>query len=76
MLLWHGQVPFCHSLMLKTFLSLPNHTIRVCVKGKRINCRVGYGREIPDEYIFYGNEKTTDKEKFAREAIKQWEIVP
>ena len=57
MLLWHGQVPFCYSLMFKKFLSLPNHSIRVCVKGKRINRGVGYGLEIPAEYIFYGNEK-------------------
>ena len=38
-----------------TFFS-PNHSIRVCVKGKRINRGVGYGLEIPAEYIFYGNE--------------------
>ena len=28
-----------------------------CVKGKRINRGTGYGLEIPDEYIFYDNEK-------------------
>ena len=43
--------------MFKKFLSLPNHSIRVCVKRKRINRGVGYGPEIPLEYIFYGNEK-------------------
>ena len=43
--------------MFKKFLSLPNHSIRVCVKGKRIIRRVGYGLEIPAEYIFYDNEK-------------------
>ena len=43
--------------MLKKFLSLPNYSIRVHVKGKRINRGVGYGLEIPAEYIFYGNEK-------------------
>ena len=37
--------------MFKKFLSLPNHSIRVCVKGN------GYGLEIPAEYIFYRNEK-------------------
>ena len=57
MFLWHGQVPFCYSLMSKKFLSLSNHSIRVCVKGKWINREVGYGLEIPDEYIFYGNDK-------------------
>ena len=58
MLLWHGKVPFSYLLMFKKFLSLPNHSIGVCVKGKRINRAVGYGLEIPAEYIFYGNEKT------------------
>ena len=43
--------------MFKKFLSLPNHSIRVCVKGKIINRGVGYRLEIPAEYIFYGNEK-------------------
>ena len=43
--------------MLKKFCSLPSHSIRVRAKGKRINCGVGYGVEIPAEYIFYGNEK-------------------
>ena len=43
--------------MLKKFLFLPNHSIRVCVKGKRINRGIGYQLEIPAEYIFYGNEK-------------------
>ena len=43
--------------MFKKFLSLANHSIRVCVKGKRINPGVGYGLEIPVEYRFYGNEK-------------------
>ena len=43
--------------MFKKFLSLPNHSTRVCVKRKRINRGVGYGPEIPLEYIFYGNEK-------------------
>ena len=52
MLLWHGQVPFCRSLMFKKFLSVPNHSIRVFVKRKRINLGVGYGLEIPVD-IFY-----------------------
>ena len=43
--------------MLKKFLSLPNHSMIVCVKGKITNRGVGYGLEIPAEYIFYGNEK-------------------
>ena len=49
--------------MLKKFISLPNHSIRVCVKGKRINRGVGYGLEIPAEYMFYGNEKAIQWEK-------------
>ena len=40
--------------MFKKFLSLPNHSIRVCVKEKIINRGVGYGLEIPAERIFYG----------------------
>ena len=40
------------------FLSLPNHTIRVLVSGKRINCGAGYGLEIPVEYVFNGNKKS------------------
>ena len=45
--------------MFKKFLSLPNRSISVCVKGKRINRGVGYGPEIPAEYkyIFYGQRE-------------------
>ena len=43
--------------MFKKLLYLPNHSIRVCVKGKRINREVGYGLEIPAEYVIYGNKK-------------------
>ena len=46
------------SLMFKKFLSLPNDSIKVCVKGKMIIPGVGYGLEIPPEYIFYSNEKS------------------
>ena len=31
---------------------------KVCVKGKRINRKVGYGLETPAEYKFCGIEKT------------------
>ena len=43
--------------MFKKFISLPNHSITVCAKGKIVNRGVGYGLEIPAEYIFYGNKK-------------------
>ena len=43
--------------MFKKLLSLPNHTIRVCVKGKRINRGVVYELGIPAEYMFHRNEK-------------------
>ena len=43
--------------MFKKFFSLPNHSIRVYVKGKRINRGVRYGLEIPAEYVLYGSEK-------------------
>ena len=66
MLLWYGQVRFCHSFMFKKFLSLPNHSIRVCVKGKIINHGAGGGIEIPAEYKFYGNEKAI---KLARRTL-------
>ena len=44
--------------MFKEFLSLPNCSVIVCVKGKRINRKVGYGLETPAEYKFCGIEKT------------------
>ena len=37
--------------MFKKFLSFPNHSIRVCVKGKKTNRGVGCGLEIPAEYF-------------------------
>ena len=45
--------------MFEKFLSLPNHSVSVCVKEKIINRKVGYGLEISAEYIyiFYGSEK-------------------
>ena len=49
--------------------SLPNHCIRVCVKGKRINCGVGYGLEIPAEYIFYGNKKAFQWAKITLDGV-------
>ena len=52
-----GHVPLLSSSTFKKFLSLPNHTIRVLVTGKRINCGAGYGWEIPVEHVFNGNEK-------------------
>ena len=52
-----GHVPFSYSSTFKKFLSLPNHTIRVLVIRKRINRGVGYGLEIPVEYVFNDNEK-------------------
>ena len=43
--------------MFEKCLFLPNHSVRVCVKGKRINRGVGDRLEIPAEYIFYGNQE-------------------
>ena len=42
MFLCYGQVPLCHLLMFKKFLSLPNHSIKVCGTGKRINHEAEY----------------------------------
>ena len=39
--------------MFKKFISLPNRSISVCVKGKRINRVVGYVLEIPVEYLYF-----------------------
>ena len=55
---WH--VPFCYSSLFMKFLSLPYHCIKVCVEGKRVNRRAGYGLEIPAEYTFAGNEKVIE----------------
>ena len=52
-----GHVPLLYSSTFKKFLSLPNHTIRVLVTGKRINRGGGYGLAITVEYVFNGNEK-------------------
>ena len=43
--------------MFKKRLSLPNCCIRLCVRGKRIDHGIGYGLEIPAEYMFYASEK-------------------
>ena len=51
------QICISVPLMFMKFLSLPNHSIRVCLKGKRINRGVGYGLEIPAEHMVYGNQK-------------------
>ena len=47
--LCRGQVPFCYQLTFKKFLSLPNHSIGVCVRRERINRGAGYGQVIPVE---------------------------
>ena len=49
--------------MFQKFLCLPNHSIRVCVKRKRIKRGVGYGLEIPAKRIFYGNGKAFSWQK-------------
>ena len=62
--------------MFKKFLSLPDHTIRVRVKGKRkikrkIICGVRYGPEITAEYIFYGNEKAIEWAKRTLDGVDE-----
>ena len=73
MLLWHGQVTFCYSLIFKKLLFLPNHSIKTCVKGKRINRGVGYGLEIPADYIFCGNGKAIQWAKRTLDGI-DWKV--
>ena len=46
---WTGSILLFVNVL--KFVSLPNHNIRVCVEGKRINPRVGYGLEIPAELL-------------------------
>ena len=54
-LAWPGSIlPFVN-VQEVSFSSKLQH--KRCVKGKRINRGTGYGLEIPDEYIFYDNEK-------------------
>ena len=55
--------------MFKKFLSLPNHSIGVCVKRKIMNRVVGYGLEILAEYIFYGNDKAIQWAKRTLEGV-------
>ena len=57
--------------MFKKFLSLPNRSIRIRVKGKRINCGVGYGLQVPAEYILYGNEKAIQWAKRTLDAVDE-----
>ena len=59
--------------MFKKFLSLPNHSIRVCVKRNKINRGVGYGLEIPVEYIFSGNEKAIQWAKRKLDGV-DWKV--
>ena len=54
-LTWTGSILLSVNVQEISFSS--KSQIRVCVKRKRINREVGYGLEIPAEYIFYGNDK-------------------
>ena len=49
-LTWTGSILLFVNVKKISFSS--NHSIRVCVKGKRINRGVGYEPELPAEYIF------------------------
>ena len=59
--------------MFKKFLFLPNHSIRVCIKGKIINRGVGHGLEIPTEYVFCGNEKAIQWSKGTSDGVGECE---
>ena len=52
-----GHVPLNYAPIFNKFLRLPNHHIRCCVTGKRMNRDGGFGWEVPVDYIFYGKEK-------------------
>ena len=57
--------------MCEKFLSLPNDSVSVCVKGKIINRKVGYRLETSAEYIyvFYVSEKTIQWAKRTLDAV-------
>ena len=57
--MFHSYILQC----LERYSSLPNHTIRVLVTGKRTKWGAGYGLEIPVEYVFNGNEKALQRAK-------------
>ena len=59
--------------MFKKLLFLPNHSIRGCVKGKRINRGVGYRLEILAKCIFYGNEKSIQWAKRTLDGV-DWNV--
>ena len=62
--------------MFQKFLCLPNHSIRVCVKRKRIKRGVGYGLEIPAKHIFYGNGKAIQLAKRTLDAaMGMWKNI-
>ena len=50
-LTWTGSILLF--VNVQEFSSSSKYSIKVSVKGKIINLEVGYGFEIPAEYIFY-----------------------
>ena len=52
-----GHVSQNISKTCSMFLKVRNPSIEVQVVGKKLNCGVGYGLEIPVIYRFYGQEK-------------------
>ena len=52
-----GHVPKNMSKIVFMFLPLPHCALDIFVTGKRVNCRGGYGLEIPANFYFYGPEK-------------------
>ena len=48
-------------------MKIPNCTIGCKVTGLRVNCRAGYGFEIPAQYRFTGAKKAVD---WTKESIK------
>ena len=65
------HVPQNISKTCSTFLKVPNTSIEVEVVGKRLNCRGGYGLEIPVIYRFYGQEKLVNWLIKKIEAVKK-----
>ena len=55
-----GQVCKNLSKISHQFIKIPNCTIGFKITGKRVNRGVGYGLEIPVQYIFIGAKKAVE----------------
>ena len=54
-----GHLPQNILKVVSLYICLPHCYLELEVTGKRMNCEVGYGFEIPSRIRFYGPEKAT-----------------